>query len=151
MDRAGEMYSASLSKSTAWAVKKSCIKKRRSPRPGCTEQGLPGSPGGGYGRADGDAGRRLPTPSCPPLNQVADETALWLKTHPGAPEEDAVLSLYFDVLRYLKVAELYDGHYRTLLTFAKGTSRPGSSASRPVGAPVRMPFKGRSAVFFRPR
>ncbi len=51
---------------------------------------------------------------------MADETALWLKTHPGAPEEDAVLSLYFDVLRYLKVAELYDGHYRTLLTFAKG-------------------------------
>lgn len=83
-----------------------------------------------------------------PLNQVADETALWLKTHPGAPEEDAVLSLYFDVLRYLKVAELYDGHYRTLLTFAKGDITIRQFCVDPSALLSGCLSKGRSAVFF---
>lgn len=37
----------------------------------------------------------------------------WLKAHRGAPEEQEVLSLYFDTLAYLKIADLYDECYTT--------------------------------------
>ena len=107
VDRAREMYSASLSKSTAWAVKKALHKKEALTR------ALAALNKAFLALREGDTEERTVTREAAadtllsPLNQVADETALWLKTHPGAPEEDAVLSLYFDVLRYLKVAELY--------------------------------------------
>ena len=148
VDRAREMYSASLSKSTAWAVKKVLHKKEALTR------ALAALNKAFLALREGDTEERTVTREAAadtllsPLNQVADETALWLKTHPGAPEEDAVLSLYFDVLRYLKVAELYDGHYRTLLTFAKGDITARQFCVDPSALLSGCLSKGRSAVFF---
>lgn len=148
VDRAREMYSASLSKSTAWAVKKALHKKEALTR------ALAALNKAFLALREGDTEERTVTREAAadtllsPLNQVADETALWLKTHPGAPEEDAVLSLYFDVLRYLKVAELYDGHYRTLLTFAKGDITIRQFCVDPSALLSGCLSKGRSAVFF---
>lgn len=148
VDRAREMYSASLSKSTAWAVKKVLHKKEALTR------ALAALNKAFLALREGDTEERTVTREAAadtllsPLNQVADETALWLKTHPGAPEEDAVLSLYFDVLRYLKVAELYDGHYRTLLTFAKGDITIRQFCVDPSALLSGCLSKGRSAVFF---
>ena len=148
VDRAREMYSASLSKSTAWAVKKALHKKEALTR------ALAALNKAFLALREGDTEERTVTREAAadtllsPLNQVADETALWLKTHPGAPEEDAVLSLYFDVLRYLKVAELYDGHYRTLLTFAKGDITARQFCVDPSALLSGCLSKGRSAVFF---
>lgn len=39
----------------------------------------------------------------------------WLQEHPHAEQEEAVLNLYFNCLTFIKIAELYDDHYTTIL------------------------------------
>lgn len=49
------------------------------------------------------------------LEKAADQLGLWLERHP----EDAageVLELFFGITRYLKIAELYDDCYATLIS-----------------------------------
>lgn len=43
------------------------------------------------------------------------ECELWLKEHPHAPQNDELLTLYFDVLSFIKTAEMYDERYITLV------------------------------------
>lgn len=148
VDRAREMYSAALNKAAVWAVKKSLNKKDDLAR------ALSALNRAFLALRDGDAEERVVTQAeavdtlLPPLNRVADETVLWLKQHPGAPQEEAVLSLYFDVLRYLKIADLYDGRYRSLITFSKKDVTVKQFCIDPAALLAGCLSKGRAAVFF---
>lgn len=148
VDRAREMYSASLTKSAAWTVKKSVNKKENlakaltalnkaflALREGNTPEGV-------------ETRERAADSLLPPLERVAGEAALWLKNHPGAAQEEAVLSLYFDVLRYLKIADLYDSRYRTLLTFSKKDITVKQFCVDPSDLLSGCLDKGKAAVFF---
>lgn len=148
VDRAREMYSASLTKSAAWAVKKALHKQDDLAR------ALTALNKAFLSLREGDMEERAVTREeaadtlLPSLNRVADETALWLKKHPGAAQEEAVLALYFDVLRYLKIAELYDRHYRMLLSFSKRDITVKQFCVDPSALLSGCLSKGRSAVFF---
>lgn len=148
VDRAREMYSASLSKSTVWAVKKTLNRKENlakalaslnkaflALREENTEEGV-------------ETREQAVDSLLPPLDRVAGEAALWLKNHPGAAQEEAVLSLYFDVLRYLKIADLYNSRYRTLLTFSKGDIAVKQFCADPSELLSGCLDKGKATVFF---
>ena len=54
------------------------------------------------------------------LARTAADCEEWLQQHPHAPEEEQLLNLYFGVLSFLRIAELYDERYITSVE-AKGS------------------------------
>lgn len=47
------------------------------------------------------------------LTRTAADCEEWMQRHPHAPQEEQLLTLYFDILTFLKIAELYDERYIT--------------------------------------
>lgn len=54
------------------------------------------------------------------LARTAADCEEWLQQHPHAPEEEQLLNLYFGMLSFLRIAELYDERYITSVE-AKGS------------------------------
>ena len=148
VDRAREMYSASLSKSACWKVKKAL------PGRSNLSKALTGLNKGFLAlrtEADGDQVRV----QAEPVEQIrlavekaAEECVVWLRKHAGAPLEDEVLTLYFELLSYLRIGELYDERYVTMIRQEKREIEIRQFCIDPSGLLASCMGKGRAAVLF---
>lgn len=148
VDRAREMYSASLSKSACWKVKKA-LADRSNLSKALTALNkaflsLRTDEGEGRVRAQAKPADRLRLAA----ETLGEECALWLRKHPGAPLEDEVLDLYFEVLSYLRIAELYDERYVTMIRQEKREVEVRQFCIDPSALLASCMDKGRSAVLF---
>ena len=57
------------------------------------------------------------------VEHFAESAGDWLKAEPAHLMQSDVLSLYFEALSYLSIAELYDGHYRAITEIPDGDVR----------------------------
>ncbi|MCI8554826.1 MAG: ATP-dependent DNA helicase [Clostridiales bacterium] len=113
VDRSREMYSAGLAKSAFQAVGKALPKRDPLRRPLNRMIRLMN------GRAAdmGDSAFQAEEAAWSDLNRQAetflDECGQWLESHAGAPGSEEALALFFEVLQYTRIAELYDECYVT--------------------------------------
>lgn len=148
VDRARDMYSASLSKTACWKVKKALADRSNLSKAltALNKAFL------ALGMKDGvDRMRTQPEPADEvrrAAEKAEEECALWLRKHPGSPLEDEVLSLYFELLSYLRIAELYDERYVTMIRQEKQEIEVRQFCIDPSALLASCMDKGRAAVLF---
>ena len=114
VDRAREMYSAVLKKTSFYDLKKKLPKSERKGiqlldavnKQFIALRKLCGEDGWTEQKEPNDSFNRS-------LELFINRCEEWLRAHPSSEGHDEMLQLYFDSLRYLKIAELYDDHYLT--------------------------------------
>lgn len=72
----------------------------------------------------------------------------WQAEHKGVEVEKETLQLYFDVVAYLKIAELYDHHYVTLIECRSSEVCIKLLCIDPSNNIRESLYKGKSAIFF---
>lgn len=72
----------------------------------------------------------------------------WLKGHRGSAEEREVLELYFAVLAYLKIADLYDECYTTTVETWKSEVKVKQLCLDPAKLLAEATGRGKATVFF---
>lgn len=116
VDRARDMYSASLKKSAVLEAKKLVGKGERklfralgavnteliALRKAC-------------GEADGLTQEQAPKALLNAMNRFTTAWEAWREEHRHAQADPCLLQLYFDALFFLRIADFYDGHYVTYL------------------------------------
>lgn len=113
VDRAREMYSAGLQKSAFLQLSRTLDKKDKLRR----SLGRINTAMVAMRKECGEAGflkRKEPYLEFhKQLTRTAADCEEWMQRHPHAPQEEQLLTLYFDILTFLKIAELYDERYIT--------------------------------------
>lgn len=113
VDRAREMYSAGLQKSAFLQLSRALDKKDKLRR----SLGRINTAMVAMRKECGEAGflkRKEPYLEFhKQLTRTAADCEEWMQRHPHAPQEEQLLTLYFDILTFLKIAELYDERYIT--------------------------------------
>lgn len=113
LDRAREMYSAGLQKSAFLQLSRALDKKDKLRR----SLGRINTAMVAMRKECGEAGflkRKEPYLEFhKQLTRTAADCEEWMQRHPHAPQEEQLLTLYFDILTFLKIAELYDERYIT--------------------------------------
>lgn len=59
--------------------------------------------------------KTLPTSLAENLYGLSEKLKEWLAANPGNPAEEAALAYYFEVLAFLRIAEIYDDHFETTI------------------------------------
>lgn len=117
VNRGKEMFSASLSRSQFEAVKKSLPKEDKLLRRRLTRVMKELQQ---FGEACEDRDFMKQSAAVDslfnPLYQLNEAVKEWLPQHLNSPAEKDVLALYFEVLNYLKISELYDERYMTYVS-----------------------------------
>lgn len=113
VDRAREMYSAGLQKSAFLQLSRTLDKKDKLRR----SLGRINTAMVAMRKECGEAGflkRKEPYLEFhKQLTRTAADCEEWMQRHPHAPQEEQLLTLYFDILTFLKIVELYDERYIT--------------------------------------
>jgi len=117
VDRAREMFSAEVTKAQFWGVRKVIGSKRNS----CYK--VLGELNKFFLSLKKDCGEEpqmvlqdVPEDLAKLLERFLSNCENWLKKNAGAEGFDLVLDGYFTALSYLRIAELYDSHYCTLIS-----------------------------------
>jgi len=119
VDRAREMFSASLVKSDFYQIYKQLGKKDklRKALSRINKEML------AMRKECGDARfmkKREPYKDFyKQLLAFTSECEAWMKIHPGSPLEEQLLNLYFDVMAFIRISEFYDERYITLVETQK--------------------------------
>ena len=94
------------------------------------------------------ASKELPSELVPALDDALKQAEAWLARNETAPFRDTLLELYFRLYSFRRTAELYDGHYVTIL-------EPGTAAARvrlfcldPSFLLRQALGRGKAAIFF---
>ncbi len=153
VERARDMYSASLQKSAFLEVKKALGRKKG--KLGAAIQKINNTLLELRRRCEEEGGEEkslvLPEPQ-KELNRLLERAVgpfqEWLEQHEGDPAHPVVLQLYFDVKFYLRMAELYDDHYVTLLHAFGSDLRITQLCLDPSDFLADKLAKGRGAVLF---
>lgn len=149
VDRARSMYSAELQKSTFLSLKKLFPKESKiykalnkvnsaflENRKECeAEGGLLIS-------------EESPDSLFPPLERFTNAASEWLKKYPQSKQEEELLSVYFETLNFLRIADFYDEHYVTMQRAYSSELRVRLMCLDPSANLAKCLERGKGAVMF---
>lgn len=149
VDRARDMFSAGLKKSDFLAVKKAAGKEEKAL---CRSLNLVNTqlvairkscqPSGFVVQKEAFVSLNA---SLKALSAFCDE---WLSKAPDSPFREQLLSLYFDVLDYLKISDLYNQRYKSFAQLSGGELLVKQLCLDPSILLKKAMDKGRAAVLF---
>lgn len=119
VERSRDMYSASLSKSAILSLKRKCEKEKPL-------NSMLGRLNSAFvelrkkcGEEDELVEKTLPEGLADALMRFTSECDAWMQEHKTHPFHSDMLNLYFEVLFFLRIVELYDEHYVTFYSDAR--------------------------------
>lgn len=149
VDRARSMYSAELQKSTFLSLKKLFPKESKiykalnkvnsaflENRKECESKG---------GLA---VTEESPDSLFPPLERFTNAASEWLKKYPQSKQEEELLSVYFETLNFLRIADFYDEHYVTMQRSYSSELRVRLMCLDPSSNLAKCLERGKGAVMF---
>lgn len=90
----------------------------------------------------------LPTSLVEKLYGLSEKMKEWLAANPGNPAEEAGLAYYFEVLAFLRIAEIYDDHFETTIERTYTDLRIKLFCIEPAPFLETMLDKGTGALLF---
>ena len=82
------------------------------------------------------------------LERFTAECEEWFRQHPESPQGENVLDAYFNVLSFLRIAELYDERYTTMLSMAGNEVHIRYFCLDPSRLLRQAMLRGKTAVLF---